>query len=95
MEDIRFPYAWDKNKKQSSSTLFFTYVSFIISIVTIIIVSFSDVLMGSILALTLFFGSLLFYRLRRLDTFSIDLDDKIITVNESKPKKEKSSNENP
>lgn len=81
MKDFEFPFAIDKVNKKPSVTLFFAYVSFMLAIVIVVYLTYRDVLAGSVAALMLFFGSLLMYRLRRLDSFSIDLDDKEIKVN--------------
>lgn len=81
MKDFEFPFAIDKVTKKPSVTLFFAYVSFILSLVVVCYLTYRDVIAGSAAALMLFFGSLLMYRLRRLDSFSIDLDDKEIKVN--------------
>ncbi len=84
MKDFEFPFAIDKVSKKPSVTLFFAYVSFLIALGVTIYLTVKDVIAGSVAALMLFFGCLLFYRLRRLDNFSIDLDDKSISVNNNK-----------
>jgi hypothetical protein len=53
-----------------------------LSLGVIIYLTVKDVLAGSVGALMLFFGCLLMYRLRKLDSFSIDMDDRSISVNQ-------------
>jgi len=83
MKDFEFPFATDKVSGKPSVTLFFAYVSFLIAVGITIYLTIKDVIAGSVAALMLFFGCLLMYRLRKLDSFSIDFDDKEIKVNSS------------
>jgi hypothetical protein len=82
MKDFNFPFATDKVTNKPSVTLLFAYVSFLLSLGVIIYLTVKDVLAGSVGALMLFFGCLLMYRLRKLDSFSIDMDDRSISVNQ-------------
>lgn len=82
MKDFNFPFATDKANNKPSVTLLFAYVSFILAVSIIIYLTVKDVIAGSAGALMLFFGCLLMYRLRRLDSFSVDIDDKSISVNQ-------------
>ena len=89
MRDFEFPFAKDKTSGKSSVTLFFAYVSFLLAAIVTGYLVYKDAIAGTVSALMLFFGCLLMYRLRRLDSFSIDLDDKQISVNSNGSSNEK------
>lgn len=80
MKNWKLPLAVDSTGSPSA-TLLFAYVSFILAIAVTIYLFQKDAIAGGLSALMLFFGCLLMYRLRRLDNFSIDLDDREIKVN--------------
>lgn len=73
-EGLYFPFAHDPVTKQSSVTLLFTYVSFILSLASVIALQFfPQVQTGSLFSIGLFIVCLVFYRLRRLDDVSVNL----------------------
>lgn len=75
MKDIKLPLAVDTDGK-SSVTLLFAYIAFIIACMANAYLLYKDVTAGTVSSLTLFFGSMIFYRLRKLDKVKFDLDDK-------------------
>jgi len=88
MKDLKLPFAVDRKTGEPSVTLLFAYVAFIIACTVITYLSYKDITAGSIGALTLFFGSLVFYRLRRLDRVKFNLDEKSFELESSEDKKD-------
>lgn len=83
MKDFEFPFAIDKVSKKPSVTLFFAYVSFLIALGVTIYLTVKDVIAGSVAALMLFFGCLLIYRMRQIDRFKFDLQNKSIEIEDT------------
>jgi hypothetical protein len=79
----KLPLLIDSNGKPSITALF-AYISFIQAVCLIIYLARDSALSGVIAGLVLFFVCLFIYRLRRLDSFEIDVDDKSIKVNGKK-----------
>lgn len=75
MKDIKLPLAIDKDG-QPSVTLLFAYIAFILATLACGYLLYKDSLSGTVSALLLFFGTLVFYRMRKLDKVKFDLDDK-------------------
>lgn len=75
------PMAFDNDKEGASVTLFFSHVSFCLTLISIIYLFFKpDVLSPAISSMMLFAFCILVYRLRRLDDVEIDLDDRSIKL---------------
>ena len=83
MKDFELPFAIDKVTKKPSVTLLFAYVAFILATLASGYLLYRDVIAGTVSCLTLFFGTLVFYRLRRLDKVKFDLDDKSFELESS------------
>lgn len=76
MKDFEFPFATDKTNGKPSVTLLFAYVAFLIAIGVTIYLTVKDVVAGSIASLMLFFGCLLMYRMRAIDKFKVNLQER-------------------
>lgn len=73
-EGLKVPFLVDPATKEPSVTLLFTYISYLLSIVSIIVLHFiPSVQSASITSISLFVICLIFYRLRKLDDVSINL----------------------
>lgn len=76
---IKFPYAYDGDTKGSSVTLFFAYVSFILTCISIICYHFYDKLLGATLTTLGFWSIAMVFHLVRsgfIKKAKFDLDDK-------------------
>ena len=72
MDDFKFPFALDKAENKSSVTLFFAYISFLLTAILIIVMSCQLSLnTGLIASFVLFLISIFFYRARKIDTLKI------------------------
>ena len=80
---LKLPLLQDSNGKPSITALF-AYISFIQALCLNVYLARDTAIGGAIAGLTLFFVCLFIYRLRRLDNFEIDIDDKSIKVNGNK-----------
>ena len=90
---IKFPMACDTQADIPSSTLFFTYLSYILAYVGVIVLMGYDALYGAIGAGTLYVLSLTFYLMRRISVFRVDVTDGEIElaseIEEKQPNKPK------
>lgn len=90
---IKFPMACDTQADIPSSTLFFTYLSYILAYVGVIILMGYDALYGAIGAGILYVLSLTFYLMRRISVFRVDVTDGEIEltseIEEKQPNKPK------
>lgn len=82
---IPVPFAHNPVKDSPSVTLLFFYFGFILSFCIILVSSIMLIIKGDYLSATLMptllmFSGFIFYRLRRLDSIKIDLDDKSINM---------------
>lgn len=82
-EGVRLPMAYDGTTKQPSVTLLFVYTAFMLCFGVVIYLAVKDAVAGTTAALMLFFGSLVIYRLRKLDKVKFSLTDKEITLDSS------------
>lgn len=83
-EGLKFPYAYDKISNGPSVTLFFCYISFILTLISIIFLFFKpDVLSPTLCSMMLFVICLVIYRMRHLDKFKLDLDDRSLELKSS------------
>lgn len=89
MKDIKLPFAIDGKTGEPSVTLLFAYIAFILATLASSYLLYRDVVAGTVSSLTLFFGTLVFYRLRRLDKVKFDLDDKSFELESSEDKEAK------
>jgi|SRR5690606_30295877 len=73
---IKFWYAYDSVTEQKSITLFFTYITFWLSVAGSVLVYFNtELIIASINSMVFWLISFVMYRIRRIDTFKFDLDD--------------------
>lgn len=81
---IPFLYAFDGSTKQPSITLLFAYLTFILVFISAIALHFfPNLLAASTFSLLFWIISFVMYRLRRIDKFKIDLDDKSLELESS------------
>lgn len=84
-EGMQWPFVHDPVKNKPSVTLLFFYIAFCISTGTTIASSTLMLIKGeyftaTIMPMLTWFTAFVFYRLRRLDSVKIDLDDKSISL---------------
>lgn len=84
-EGMKWPFVHDPVKNKPSITLLFFYVAFFITALSVGVSSLMLLISGQYLSATfvpvlLFCLTFVFYRLRRLDSFKLDLDDKSIEL---------------
>lgn len=88
-EGVNLPYAHDPEKNQPSATLLFLYISFVIAACSVIALHLkAGLFIATITAICFWVLAMVFYRIRKLDKFKIDLDDKTIELDaedEDKP----------
>lgn len=77
---IGFPFIRDAHTKEPSMTMTFALLSFMVAITGIIFLTLKSVAEGSIAAILFWVICMVFYRIRKLDKFKIDLDDKSIEL---------------
>lgn len=78
---IKFWYAYDGSTDKKSITLFFTYITFWVALLGSIAVYFkSDLLFASINSIAFWILAFVMYRIRSLDKFKVDLDDRSIEL---------------
>lgn len=78
---IKFPMACDTQHDVPSSTLFFTYLSFLIAYASVIVLIMTNPLYGAIGAGGLYILSLVFYLMRRVSVFRVDINDGELELN--------------
>ena len=61
--------------KKPSSTLYFTYMTFMLAFIANICLLIHDVFIGTYVAIGFWALALVFYLIRRIDTFRVDIDD--------------------
>ena len=80
-EGLHLPYAHDAEKGKPSATLLFMYVSFVIAAGSVIALHLkAGLLIATLTAIMFWVLATVFYRIRKLDKFKIDLDDKTIEL---------------
>lgn len=78
---LKLPFMHDPVRNQPSVTLLFVYITFFMSAGSTFALNFTDkTLQAAITSICFWCLSFVFYRLRRLDSFKIDLDDKSIEL---------------
>lgn len=80
MKDFEFPFAKDKVTNKPSVTLLFAYVSFILATLACGYLLYKDAIAGTVSSLMLFFGTVIFYRMRRIDSFKFNLEEKSLEI---------------
>jgi hypothetical protein len=87
LNGINFFYANDKSTKQPSSTLFYAYVSFGCSVISLVVLHFKPSLLPVTgMAFFLYGLSVVFYMIRKINKASVSLKDQSFNLenNESK-----------
>jgi hypothetical protein len=78
---IYFPFAYDPTTKQPSVTLLFSYITFIMSAISVTALHFKQTLLVPTLITLLFWCvSVVFYMIRSIQKAKIDFDDKSIEL---------------
>lgn len=82
---LKFPFAHDPVQKKPSITLLTYYISFYMSVVSLVWLHFSqESVVATSLTMLFWVLSYIFYRLRKLDKAKISLEDKSIELGSSK-----------
>lgn len=97
-EGMHWPFVHDSTNGKPSVTLMFLYMAYSLVYVTIMISSGLMLAKGERLQATyapmlLFVLGFVFYRLRRLDSFKVDLDDASIELSDKSEEKEEDGKE--
>ncbi len=80
-EGIRLPYAYSADSKGPSITLLFLWLSGVLTTGSLIALNFTEQTLTAAITSMCFFGlSMVFHRMRRLDKFKLDLDDRSIEL---------------
>lgn len=75
------PMAYDGTRNKPSATLFFVYISFVMSMVSITYTFFkNEAYTPAGFSILLFVLCSVLYRIRRIDSLEVDLDDKSIKL---------------
>lgn len=86
---IRLPFLFDPVSNKPSITLLFTYVTFLLSIISIIVLHLKpDLVVATASTLIFWVLAVVFYLLRNLQKAKFDLDDKSIELESDEGKKE-------
>ncbi len=81
---IRWPYLFDPTTSQPSITLGLLYLTSILMLSSVLALHFVDgILTATLTSIMVWILAYVMYRLRRLDSFKLDLDDKSIQLNGS------------
>lgn len=77
---MRLPYAYSADTKGPSITLLFLWVSGMLTTASLIALNFTDTFTAACASMCFFTITMVFHRMRRLDKFKIDLDDRSIEL---------------
>lgn len=85
MSGLKLPHAYDPVSKKQSFRLLTAYCSFVLTILSLILLHIWPQLLVAT-AMTMLFSSInmIFYMLKKLESAKIDLDDKEISLNSEK-----------
>lgn len=84
---LMLPGAYDFDKSGPSVSLLFAHISFYIAVISIGLLLYKDIVLGTIAAMTLAGLYFVFYMLRKLTHAKVDLDDRSFDLsNEEKGK---------
>lgn len=89
---IKFPFAYDPVTKAPSVTLLFAYITFVTMMVSLIgLHIYKQILQATLVSILVWVIAVVFYRLRELDKFKIDLKNQSVELEDepSPPKDEK------
>lgn len=77
---VYLPNAYDKNKSGPSVTLLFAHLANALSLISIIILMWSDITQGTIASIIYSVITMVLYMMRRITKFKVDLDEKSIDL---------------
>lgn len=83
---LYLPMAYDNDRKKPSVTLLAFYLSVMVSFSSVIALHFFDVWLATSASLVMLGMTFIFYRMRKLTSAKIDLDDKTIEFSAEKKK---------
>lgn len=83
------PAAFDSEKQGPSTSLFFSHLANILALLSIIFLLIKDTFNGTIMAIIYSSLMLVFYLMRRISKFKVDLDDRSIDLQSSEEKETK------
>lgn len=93
-QGLRLPFVYDAVSGKPSVTLLFTYITFILAMTSVIAFHFVDSLLSpAITSISFFALCTVFYLLRRLTKFKVDLDDRSIDLEGEDTTEEETKNE--
>lgn len=79
---IRFPFAFDNENQKGSATLLFYYIFSIFTIVSLILLHFDmKFTVATTITVMVWLLSYICYRVRKVDKFKVDLENKSLEVN--------------
>lgn len=80
-EGIRFPFAYDNEGGKGSATLLFYYIFSIFTFVSLIMLHFSaEYTIATCVTTMVWIVSYICYRVRKIDKFKLDIENKSIEV---------------
>ncbi len=79
-QGLRLPSAYDNDKPGPSASLLFAHLANTVAIGGIITLIVKDTLQGTIAAIMYSVLMIVFYLMRRIKSFNVDLDDKQISM---------------
>lgn len=89
---MRLPMAYNNDSEGPSVTLLFVWISGMLTAGSILALNFTEkTLMASVVGICFWALAVVFYRMRSLDKFKIDLDDRLIELEGSSGAKKNSS----
>ena len=76
-DGFRLPFLHDPVTKKPSITLLFPYITFVLSLVSVILLHFwPSIIIATITSIMFWVLSVIFYQLRKLQKAKFDVDDK-------------------
>ena len=87
---MRLPYAYSHDEKKPSVTLLFVWVSGMLAVISTFALNFTEkTFTAACVAICFWAIAMVLYRIRRLDKFKIDLDDRSIELDAYNEKEDK------
>ena len=78
---LRLPFVWDARTDKPSITLLFSYLTFTIMLISLILLHiWPSLILATGTSILAWVISVVFYRLRNLDKFKMDLDDQFFEL---------------
>lgn len=87
-QGLKLPFLYDPTTQQASITLALLYITSVLMLVSVIMLHIkSELLTATLTSIMVWIMAYVMYRLRRLDSFKLDLDDKTIELDGSEENK--------